>query len=254
MDDTIDRAGHPARPGLPGANGPAEGLVRSRTRTADTSARVYEALRNKAINYELRPGAHVNELALAAEFKVSRTPVREALKRLESEGIVTVVPNKGFFRQPLDIELIRSLFEVRIAVEVLAVRLFCKRASDVDCEALRAQWRAAKAGSADLAPAAVEKDEAFHVAIARGSRNQELVRLLSDLNSRIRFVRTVAMANRALRKVTSVDHDPIIKALCARDSKRSAELKTRHIGLTLDDATGIVRESVVRIYLGEEDG
>jgi DNA-binding GntR family transcriptional regulator len=231
-----------------------EGLVRSGIRPADTSARVYEALRNKAINYELRPGAHVNELALAAELNVSRTPVREALKRLESEGLVTVVPNKGFFRQPLDIELIRSLFEVRIAIEVSSVRLFCARASDEDLDRVRARWQAAKKSSVGAPPAIiVDTDEAFHIAIARGSKNQEIVRLLSDLNSRIRFVRTVAMETRALHNVTVADHDEILAALLARDPDRAAELMRRHIGLTLDDATGIVRESVIRIYLGEEN-
>jgi DNA-binding GntR family transcriptional regulator len=227
--------------------------VRSRTRPADTSARVYEALRKKVVDCELRPGAHVNELALAAELKVSRTPVREALRRLVSEGLVTVVPNKGFFRQPLDIELIHSLFEIRLALEVLSVRLFCNRASDRDLADLRAQWQAARAAGAGLAPAdIVERDEAFHIAIARGARNQELVRLLGDLNSRIRFVRTVAMERRALRKVTVTDHDAITAALAARDADRAAELMTRHIGLTLEDAAGIVRDSVVRIYLREE--
>ena len=111
----------------------------SKIRPADTGARVYEILREKAITYSLRPGAHVNEAALAAELKVSRTPVRAALNRMASEGLMTVIPNRGFFRQPLDIDAVRSLFEVRMAMEVLSVRLFCERASSQDIDALRAE-------------------------------------------------------------------------------------------------------------------
>jgi DNA-binding GntR family transcriptional regulator len=227
--------------------------TRTGTRPADIGARVYEALRSKAIHYQLRPGEHVNEVALAAELNVSRTPVREALNRLVSEGLMTLVPNKGFFREPLDIDLIRSLFELRSAVEVLSVKLFCARASDEELNALRKQWNAVKSISETLSPASiVEHDEAFHSAIARGSRNQEVIRILGDINSRIRFVRMVAMETRKLHKITFVEHDEILEALFRLDADGAGELMQRHIGLTLDDVTRIVKESVVRIYLGEE--
>ena len=124
----------------------------SKIRPADTGARVYEILREKAITYNLRPGAHVNEAALAAELNVSRTPVRAALNRLASEGLMTVVPNKGFFRQPLDIDAVRSLFEVRMAMEILSVRLFCERASSEDIQTLRDDWSAILRRGADSEP------------------------------------------------------------------------------------------------------
>lgn len=228
--------------------------MRIRTRTAGTGSRVYEVLRGKATHYELRPGEHVNEVALAAELNVSRTPVREALNRLVSEGLMTVVPNKGFFRKPLDIDLIRSLFEVRGALEALAVRLFCERASPEDLDRLMAQWKAVKAIGTSLSPAGiVEHDEAFHLAIAKGSGNQEVERQIGDVNSRIRFVRQVAMETRTVRKITFVDHDAILAALFERDGEKAAVLMGHHIGLTLDDVTRIVRETVIRIYLGQKD-
>lgn len=228
--------------------------MRARTRTAGTGSRVYEVLRSKATDYELRPGEHVNEVALAAELNVSRTPVREALNRLVAEGLMTVVPNKGFFRQPLDIDLIRSLFEVRGAVEALSVRLFCERASAEDLDQLLAQWSAVKAISTTLSPAGiVEHDEAFHCAIARGTGNLEVERLIGDLNSRIRFVRQVAMERPTNHGITFVGHDAILKALVDRDGDTAAILMGHHIAITLDDVTRIVKESVVRIYLGQTE-
>jgi DNA-binding GntR family transcriptional regulator len=224
----------------------------ARVRPADTSARVYEILREKAVNYDLRPGAHVNEAALAAELQVSRTPVRAALNRLASEGLMTIVPNKGFFRQPLDIDVIRSLFEIRMAIEVLAVRLFCERASAQEIKELRDDWRQIRPKAPTTAPdAVVAADEAFHLALARGSRNMELVRLLGDLNARIRFIRTVAMERPRFRDGSIVDHNKIIAAIEVRNADAAADLMTRHIRLTLDDVTALVRDMVVRIYLGE---
>lgn len=228
--------------------------MRSRVRAADTGTRVYKTIRTKAVNFELRPGAHVNEMALANELKVSRTPVREALNRLASEGLMTLVPNKGFFRQPLDIEVIRSLFEVRMAIELLSVRLFTERASDTEVAGLRDEWAALK--PADEAPAPdtiVRADEEFHLALARGGRNLEVVRLLGEINARIRFVRTVAMETPTFRDGAFVEHDAIIDAIATRDQAQVTDLMTRHIRLTLDDVTALVRESVVRIYLGEDD-
>jgi DNA-binding GntR family transcriptional regulator len=234
--------------------GPLE-QPRPRPRPADTGARVYEMLREKAINYELRPGAHVNEAALAAELNVSRTPVRAALSRLVSEGLMTFVPNKGFFRQPLDIETIKSLFEVRMALEILSVRLFAERAHADQVDALRAFWRTTKPASRHAPPdTIVEADEAFHLALARGTRNQELVRLLGEMNGRIRFVRTVAMETPTFRDGAFVEHDAIIDAIAARDMAGAEDLMARHIRLTLDDVTVLVREMVVRIYLGEGQG
>lgn len=209
-------------------------------------------LRGKAIHYELRPGERVNELALAAEMKVSRTPIREALNRLVSDGLVTLVPNKGFFAKPLEIDAVRSLFEVRSAIEVMSAKLFCLRATDDEFAALRAQWDAVKAISQSLSPAGiVQHDEAFHMGMAQATRNQELVRLLGDINSRIRFVRMVAMETPQVRKITFAEHDEILALLLRRDADKAAELMTSHIQLTLDDATAIVKETVARIYLGE---
>jgi|LFEF01.1.fsa_nt_gb DNA-binding GntR family transcriptional regulator len=223
-----------------------------RPRPADTSARVYDILRERAITYDLRPGTHVNEAALAAELHVSRTPVRAALNRLASEGLMTIVPNKGFFRQPLDIDVVRSLFEVRMAMEVLAVRLVCERAPQDEIAAIREDWNRIRPKDGDAAPErVVEADEAFHLALARASRNKELLRLLGELNGRIRFIRTVAMERPRFRDGSIVDHNRILDAVEARDADAAADLMSQHIRLTLDDVTVLVREMVVRIYLGE---
>lgn len=229
---------------------PGEG---PRNRPADTGLRVYEILRQQAIEYGFRPGERVNEVKLAAELNVSRTPVRAALNRLVSEGLLTLVPNKGFYRQPIDIDAIRSLFELRGAIETMSVRLFCERATESDIEALERQWQDFLGERPKLAARQiVEHDEEFHEAIAEGSRNSEALRLLRDLNSRIRFLRVVALERDNCKTVTSVEHGQILAEIKARNTEAAVALMSRHINLMLGDVTEIAREAVVRIYLGED--
>ena len=224
-----------------------------RNRPADTGLRVYEILRQQAIEYGFRPGERVNEVKLAAELNVSRTPVRAALNRLVSEGLLTLVPNKGFYRQPIDIDAIRSLFELRGAIETMSVRLFCERATESDIEALERQWQDFLEERPKLAARQiVEHDEEFHEAIAEGSRNSEALRLLRDLNSRIRFLRVVALERDNCKTVTSVEHGQILAGIKARNTDAAVSLMSRHINLMLGDVTEIAREAVVRIYLGED--
>ncbi len=227
--------------------------ARPKARTADTGLRVYEMLRQQAIEYGFRPGERVNEVQLASELKVSRTPIRSALNRLVSEGLLTLVPNKGFYRQPIDIEAIRSLFELRGAVETMSVRLFCERASEEEIASLETRWQEFLANRANMeARQIVEHDEAFHEAIADGSRNTEAVRLLRDINSRIRFLRVVALERENCKTVTSVEHGQILSEIKARNTEEAVALMSRHINLMLGDVTEIAREAVVRIYLGED--
>jgi DNA-binding GntR family transcriptional regulator len=222
-------------------------------RAADKGLRVYEQLRKKAINYGIRPGERVNEVQLAQELNVSRTPVRAALNRLVSEGLLSIEPNRGFYRPPIDVETIRSVFEIRGAIEALTVRLFCERATDQDIRTIEENWRNFQGIRPSLTvDEIVLHDEAFHEALAAGSLNREAFRLLKDLNSRIRFLRIIALEREGFKSVTIVDHGQILHAIKSRSIEKAGELMSRHVSLMLNDVTEITREMVVRIYLGEE--
>jgi len=219
-------------------------------RQADIVGRVYEAIHHKAVHYELRPGEHVNELALARELEVSRTPIREALNRLVSESLMTFVPNKGFYRVPIDIEAVRSLFEVRSGLEAMALRLACTRASEPAIDALEAYWRGIKAISRKLTIAEiVEHDERFHERLVALAENPELTRLVKDTNARIRFMRLVAMEFRNYRQITFEDHLAIVESLRRRDMSECVARLEKHIAITLDDLQRITKETIARIYM-----
>ena len=98
--------------------------------------RVYEQLKAMAVSFEFKPGARVNEGAIASKLGVSRTPLREALNRLNTAGFLRFMPGKGFFCRELDAQEIFDLYELRKSIEIAAVRLAIKRARDQDIDAL----------------------------------------------------------------------------------------------------------------------
>lgn len=215
-----------------------------------TVDRVHRIVQQRAIHYELRPGEHINEAALASELKVSRTPVREALNRLVSEGLITFVPNKGFYARPFDIANVRDLFEARSEIEATAVRLACKRAEDAAIDALAAFWAGIKARSGALSIGEIAAhDEAFHERLVALSGNEELVRIIKDINARIRFLRVVAMEFPHYRRITFDEHHAILAQIRKRQPVEGARKIERHIALTLDDVERIAKEGLARIYM-----
>src|ERR1700745_3877723 len=100
--------------------------------------RVYEQLKAMAGSYELKPGERLNEGELAKRLGVSRTPLREALNRLNTEGFLRFAPGRGFCCRQLDAHEIFDLYELRKSIEVASIRLALKRAKDEDIDALLA--------------------------------------------------------------------------------------------------------------------
>ena len=98
-------------------------------RSAD---RVYEQVKAMAVAYRLRPSERINEVELARQLGVSRTPLREALNRLAAEGFLVATANRGYTMMPLDPQRVLTLYEYRAILEVGALRLACERASDAE--------------------------------------------------------------------------------------------------------------------------
>ena len=219
-------------------------------RNADSVSRVYAQVRQMAVDYDFKPEQRINEVELAARLNVSRTPVREALNRLVVEGLITLVPNKGFHCRRFDADQILNLFEVRAVLEVAAVRLACDRAGDKALADLKASWADVVGRSADLSPAELtEQDEAFHARIAALSANDELARVLKGIDPGIRFVRRIEIENPARRKTTLSEHGAIARALVKRDPVQAAKLMDEHIKQSVADAVAAMKEALSRLYL-----
>ncbi|WP_135470835.1 GntR family transcriptional regulator [Crenalkalicoccus roseus] len=221
-------------------------------RPADTAARLYEVLRERVTAYRVPPGARLNEVEIARELGASRTPVREALNRLATEGLLSFEPNRGFRARELDTKEIFDLYEARRLLEVSGARLACERAPDASVEELRLFWEEVEGRCPTTASAAaglVAADEEFHERLIALSGNAELPRLLRGLNARIHFVRWVDLDRVGRREGTYVEHRAILDALSRRDGEGCARLLAAHIERRREDIVEVVREGIVRLFV-----
>lgn len=215
--------------------------------------RVYEALKEMAVGYAVRPGERINEGRIATRLGVSRTPLREALNRLKMEGFLRFEPGRGFFCRELDPQEVFQLYELRKAIETAAVRLAVARADDREIAAL-ADFLDATGPEDDGRSVAelTELDETFHTRLMVLSRNDEMLRVLDNVDARIRFVRWIDMGEG--RAATQAEHRAVVEALARRDADAAVAILERHIDRRLDQITAAIREGLARIYLKPRPG
>lgn len=224
---------------------------RRRGRAADSVERIYATLKELAAEYAFRPGEKINEAELASRLSVSRTPVRAALNRLERDGFVVIVPNKGFYAREITPDSVRELYELRAAVERAAFVLACQRASDGDLESTIAAWERHNSLTEEGSWAKIAlADEAFHMALTRLSKNAQMALALESISSRIRFFRRIALEALPQRAQSYQEHAAIIDALRRRDAAGGAELVERHITLSSAHAVEVATRGLARIFFG----
>ena len=207
--------------------------------------RVYEQLKAMAVSFEFKPGERLNEGAIAGRLGVSRTPLREALNRLNTEGFLRFIPGRGFFCRELDAQEIFDLYELRKSIEIAAVRLAIKRARDQDIDALLTFLR-------DTGPDPGERTSIELVKLDESlmsmSNNAEMLRVLRNVNARIRFVRWIDM-DRINRSKTQAEHRAVLLGVKARDETKCVSVLEKHIDRRLDQITSAIKEGYAQIYM-----
>lgn len=210
--------------------------------------RVYDRIKSMAVTYQLRPGERLNEVEFGRMLDVSRTPLREALNRLVSEGFLSALPNRGFFARPLDAKEVFDLYEMRRGLEAHAIRLACERANNAELAQLEKFVLESKdQPDDDRATKLLGLDESFHERIAQLTRNQEMLRAVKNINSKIHFVRWIDMQGR--RSVSQEEHLKIFRALKRRNSDQAAEFMSAHISRRLDQIVEVIKAGFAEIYM-----
>jgi DNA-binding GntR family transcriptional regulator len=193
---------------------------------------------------ELRPGEKINEKALCTRFGVSRTPLREALKVLASNGLVILAPNRGARVARISPEKVDQLFPILGALEALAGELACERISDSEIEAISKMHEAMlnyyRLGNA---PEYLKLNRAIHEAIFIAARNAELFQLYQEILVRTHLARFTAQKSPARWKEAVEDHIAIMAALAARNGPMLSCLLKEH----LRHKAGMVHESLARV-------
>ncbi|MFP3920871.1 MAG: GntR family transcriptional regulator [Dichotomicrobium sp.] len=193
-------------------------------------AELADRVREMIVRGDLEPGAKIPERELCETFNVSRTPLREALKVLASEGFVNLTPNRGAAVSKLTRADIEEAFPVIGALESLAGELACTNATDEEIAHIaRLHAQMAEHYAARERAPYFRLNEQIHDAIAAAARNPTLRRMQTSLASRVRRARYFANISRARWDEAMAEHEEIMEALQAREGKRLAEILKRHL-------------------------
>jgi DNA-binding GntR family transcriptional regulator len=179
----------------------------------------------------LLPGARLRETDLADRLGISRTPVREAIRQLEADGLVTHLPRQGATIRSLDHAEVVELYEMRAVLEGTAARLAARAASDIELAelaALNAELAATPAG-----PQAREVNRQFHRSLLDSARNRFLLKSTSALQKTLLILGPTTLADPARATAAVAEHAAVLAALEARDGAGAEAAMRAHVGAAL---------------------
>lgn len=205
----------------------AETVVRGKD--SNLAARVFESVKQEIFDFVLLPGDRFTEAEIAARMQVSRTPVREALYLLEREGYLEVMFRSGWRVRPFDFRQFEDLYDVRITLELAAVKKLCEMEQRAALDELKADWMPAKGERLTDGRDVAALDEKFHATLVAATGNAEMARIHHDLTERIRIIRRLDFTKDARVDATYNEHARILRAILQRKADQAQLLLRTHI-------------------------
>ena len=203
---------------------------------------VFNTLRQAILKGELKPGERLMEIQLANKLGVSRTPIREAIRKLELEGLVLMIPRKGAEVAEITEKSLRDVLEVRKALEELAVKLACDRMTKQQMIQLK---EAAKEFEQTLKTNDVTKfaeaDVKFHDVIFMATDNQRLIQLLNNFREQMYRFRVEYLKKECFHPILIAEHEDIINRIEKRQKEEAAEVVCRHIDNQVETVIDTIR-------------
>lgn len=191
---------------------------------------IFNTLKEAIIVGELKPGARLMEVQLAEKMGVSRTPVREAIRKLELEGLVTMVPRKGAHVAGLSPKDIVDVLEVRGVLDGLAASLSSLKMKEEQIKELRQINRQfANFVAKENLQGSIKKDVEFHELIYRASGNEKLIQILNNLREQVQRFRVIYLKDYSGQKDIESEHEEIIEAIEKRDPEAAMSAAKKHI-------------------------
>lgn len=193
---------------------------------------VFNTLRQAILTGELKPGERLMEIHLADQLGVSRTPIREAIRKLELEGLVTMIPRRGAEVAQITEKSMNDVLEVRRAVDALCVELACERITQEELERLgkACEEFAAEAMKKDKdVKALAQKDVALHDIIVQATGNQRLIQLVNNLSEQMYRYRFEYLKDFSQHEKLVEEHGIIYESIVKKDSDTAREAAKLHI-------------------------
>jgi len=193
---------------------------------------VVEVLRDAILDFRLKPGQRLIERELIEQIGVSRTTIREVLRQLAAEGLVTTIPQKGAVVVVPSPEEAAELYDVRLVLEAAAVVRFARNASAAQVRALRAavdeMARVAEEGGEDVR-AVLRANDAFYEALLRGAGNRTFAALLGGVQARVRVLRASSLSQPGRPAAAARELAAIVAAIESGDAELAAQRTTDHL-------------------------
>jgi DNA-binding GntR family transcriptional regulator len=209
--------------------------VKSQTRVS-LADEVYDQLKRDMANFVLIPGDRFSENEICERLDVSRTPVRQALVRLQQEGQVEVLFRNGWRMLPFDFHRFDQLYDLRILIETEAVQRLCDGQVMGDAAAsaklvddLAATWLTPHHLRSTEGELVCEWDEHFHCSLVQATGNAEMYRVHRDITERIRVIRKLDFTRHPRIEATYEEHAQILRAILSRRAAQSRLLLKAHI-------------------------
>lgn len=201
----------------------------TRPATGSLSDQVFEALRQMIFNFELMPGTRFSESELTDRLNVSRTPLRQALQRLENQGFVHVLPKMGWFVAAIDFDVMDELYDLRVLIECHAVEHLAQDPADRPLDILRQIWLVEHEQRIRDGNRVGQLDEVFHSSLVAAAGNREMMRVHADVTDRIRLIRRLDFTKEARIEATYDEHAAILQAVLSRRKSEAMRLVRAHI-------------------------
>jgi DNA-binding GntR family transcriptional regulator len=193
----------------------------------------YSAVRDAIVANQLKPGDRVSEYKVAEWLKISRTPAREGLRRLEAEGFLTLVPRRGLVVASVDDDALYELYAAREVLEGGAAAMAARNATDAEIAALQ-QMVAAEGAMTDSPQMMFEHNRLFHQFIYRAARNRYLTKYLQSIYDTLAAHRSIStMRIAARREEVLVEHRALAAAIGKRDETEARRIAVEHVRAAL---------------------
>ncbi len=191
---------------------------------------VFNTLRRAILTGQLKPGERLMEVHLANKLGVSRTPIREAIRKLELEGLVIMIPRRGAEVARITEKSLKDVLEVRRALDALSVELACDRITEEDMKRLlQACQDFEKAAKGKDASVIAKADVALHDIIVEATGNQRLAQLVNNLSEQMYRYRFVYIKEESKHDMLVAEHREIYESIASRDKERAARAAKLHI-------------------------
>ena len=193
------------------------------------AARVYASVKQEIFDFHLMPGDRFTEGEVAARMRVSRTPVREALYRLERDGYLDVLFRSGWRVKPFDFAQFENLYDLRVILETAAVKRLCEMPVQPPLDDLKAFWLVPVNERLTDGRGVARYDELFHETLVAATGNLEMARIHHDITERIRIIRRLDFTKEARIDATYQEHGKILRAVLQRKIDQAQLLLKAHI-------------------------